>query len=139
MQILKILLTLEVVPPPHNTLTIQVYCTLLPLLFIPGIFAEELFEVTSCYFPIDFRPPPNDPHGISTDSLIQGLRGCLAGTPKFAEVISWPLTRKNFPQFQEFGIFRESFLFLKTYFEDGNHMYKLVKKDKPQLFYLKVC
>ncbi|KAI2556849.1 MMS19 homolog, cytosolic iron-sulfur assembly component, partial [Homo sapiens] len=29
-----------------------------------GPFVEELFEVTSCYFPIDFTPPPNDPHGI---------------------------------------------------------------------------
>ncbi|XP_033632616.1 MMS19 nucleotide excision repair protein homolog isoform X2 [Asterias rubens] len=70
---------------PRNLLTaFQIVQTLIQH-FPIGIFAEELFEVTSCYFPIDFRPPPNDPHGISTDSLIQGLRGCLAGTPKFAE------------------------------------------------------
>ncbi|XP_022080749.1 MMS19 nucleotide excision repair protein homolog [Acanthaster planci] len=50
-----------------------------------NIFAEELFEVTSCYFPIDFRPPPNDPHGITTEMLVAGLRSCLAATPKFAE------------------------------------------------------
>ncbi|KAM6963664.1 MMS19 nucleotide excision repair protein homolog [Tautogolabrus adspersus] len=52
-----------------------------------GKFAEELFEVTSCYFPIDFSPPPNDPHGITKEELIQTLRGALTGTPKFAEFL----------------------------------------------------
>uniref|UniRef100_A0AAQ6IF49 MMS19 nucleotide excision repair protein n=1 Tax=Anabas testudineus TaxID=64144 RepID=A0AAQ6IF49_ANATE len=52
-----------------------------------GKFTEELFEVTSCYFPIDFTPPPNDPHGITKEQLIQALRAVLAGTPKFAEFL----------------------------------------------------
>ncbi|CAJ1080596.1 LOW QUALITY PROTEIN: MMS19 nucleotide excision repair protein homolog [Xyrichtys novacula] len=52
-----------------------------------GKFAEELFEVTSCYFPIDFTPPPNDPHGISKEELVQMLRNVLTGTPKFAEFL----------------------------------------------------
>uniref|UniRef100_A0A3Q1FMF3 MMS19 nucleotide excision repair protein n=1 Tax=Acanthochromis polyacanthus TaxID=80966 RepID=A0A3Q1FMF3_9TELE len=52
-----------------------------------GKFTEELFEVTSCYFPIDFTPPPNDPHGITKEELIQELRGVLTGTPKFAEFL----------------------------------------------------
>ncbi|KAG7506860.1 MMS19 nucleotide excision repair-like [Solea senegalensis] len=52
-----------------------------------GKFAEELFEVTSCYFPIDFTPPPNDPHGITKEELIETLRSVLAGTPKFAEFL----------------------------------------------------
>ncbi|XP_051928089.1 MMS19 nucleotide excision repair protein homolog isoform X1 [Hippocampus zosterae] len=52
-----------------------------------GKFAEELFEVTSCYFPIDFTPPPNDPHGITREELIQELREVLTGTPKFAEFL----------------------------------------------------
>ncbi|XP_077358963.1 MMS19 nucleotide excision repair protein homolog [Festucalex cinctus] len=52
-----------------------------------GKFTEELFEVTSCYFPIDFTPPPNDPHGITRDELIQELRQVLTGTPKFAEFL----------------------------------------------------
>uniref|UniRef100_A0A3Q2C8W6 MMS19 nucleotide excision repair protein n=1 Tax=Cyprinodon variegatus TaxID=28743 RepID=A0A3Q2C8W6_CYPVA len=50
-------------------------------------FTEELFEVTSCYFPIDFSPPPNDPHGITKEELIQALRAVLTGTPKFAEFL----------------------------------------------------
>ncbi|XP_064631071.1 MMS19 nucleotide excision repair protein homolog [Lineus longissimus] len=48
-------------------------------------FAEELFEVTSCYFPIDFSPPPNDPFGVKKESLVLGLRKCMASTPLFAE------------------------------------------------------
>ncbi|KAK7918894.1 hypothetical protein WMY93_010178 [Mugilogobius chulae] len=52
-----------------------------------GKFAEELFEVTSCYFPIDFSPPPNDPHGVTKEELILALRAILTGTPKFAEFL----------------------------------------------------
>ncbi|KAM9832322.1 MMS19 nucleotide excision repair protein homolog [Neosynchiropus ocellatus] len=52
-----------------------------------GKFAEELFEVTSCYFPIDFTPPSNDPHGITKEELILVLRDVLSGTPKFAEFL----------------------------------------------------
>ncbi|XP_005008102.1 MMS19 nucleotide excision repair protein homolog isoform X2 [Cavia porcellus] len=52
-----------------------------------GPFVEELFEVTSCYFPIDFTPPPNDPHGIQRDDLILSLRVVLASTPQFAEFL----------------------------------------------------
>lgn len=50
-------------------------------------FTEELFEVTSCYFPIDFTPPPNDPHGIKQEDLILALRAVLTGTPRFAEFL----------------------------------------------------
>ncbi|KAM3860026.1 MMS19 nucleotide excision repair protein homolog [Diretmus argenteus] len=52
-----------------------------------GKFTEELFEVTSCYFPIDFNPPPNDPHGITKEELILMLRSILTGTPRFAEFL----------------------------------------------------
>ncbi|XP_028391038.1 MMS19 nucleotide excision repair protein homolog [Dendronephthya gigantea] len=48
------------------------------------LFAEDLFEVTSCYFPIDFTPPPNDPSAISREQLILALRNCLASTSVFA-------------------------------------------------------
>ncbi|XP_051274630.1 MMS19 nucleotide excision repair protein homolog [Dicentrarchus labrax] len=52
-----------------------------------GKFTEELFEVTSCYFPINFTPPPNDPHSITREELVQMLRDVLAGTPQFAEFL----------------------------------------------------
>ncbi|KAJ3608040.1 hypothetical protein NHX12_025090, partial [Muraenolepis orangiensis] len=52
-----------------------------------GKFAEELFEVTSCYFPISFRPPPNEPNGITQEVLIMSLRAVLTGTARFAEFL----------------------------------------------------
>ncbi|XP_063049125.1 MMS19 nucleotide excision repair protein homolog isoform X1 [Engraulis encrasicolus] len=52
-----------------------------------GKFSEELFEVTSCYFPIDFTPPPNDPHGIKQEDLVLSLRAVLTATPLFAEFL----------------------------------------------------
>ncbi|XP_062988576.1 MMS19 nucleotide excision repair protein homolog isoform X2 [Elgaria multicarinata webbii] len=55
--------------------------------YVLGPFAEELFEVTSCYFPIDFTPPPNDPHGIQRGDLIVSLRAVLTSTPVFAEFL----------------------------------------------------
>lgn len=36
--------------------------------------AQELFDVTFCYFPITFTPPPDDPYGISSEDLIVALR-----------------------------------------------------------------
>ncbi|KAI0629374.1 ARM repeat-containing protein [Trametes polyzona] len=44
---------------------------------------EDLFNDTFCYFPITFRPPPNDPYGISADDLKNALRACLHATPAF--------------------------------------------------------
>jgi len=36
--------------------------------------SKELFEVVSVYFPVTFTPKPNDPYGISKETLIQNLR-----------------------------------------------------------------
>ncbi|TFK51878.1 ARM repeat-containing protein [Heliocybe sulcata] len=44
---------------------------------------EDLFNITFCYFPITFRPPPGDPYGITTDDLKKALRSCLSATPDF--------------------------------------------------------
>lgn len=38
------------------------------------VCAQDLFEVTFCYFPITFKPPPDDPYGITADDLKQSLR-----------------------------------------------------------------
>lgn len=48
--------------------------------------AEELFEVTSCYFPITFRPPPDDPYGITAEDLKIELRKCMTGSSLFSEL-----------------------------------------------------
>ncbi|PWN52408.1 hypothetical protein IE53DRAFT_378181 [Violaceomyces palustris] len=45
---------------------------------------EAFFDITYCYFPISFRPPPDDPYGITSDDLKLALRGVLSSTPSFA-------------------------------------------------------
>eukprot|EP00947_MAST-08B_sp_MAST-8B-sp1_P004684 g4684.t1 len=45
---------------------------------------EDLFNVTACYFPITFTPPPNDPFGIKREDLISALRAVFSSTPRMA-------------------------------------------------------
>ncbi|CRK86720.1 CLUMA_CG000553, isoform A [Clunio marinus] len=47
--------------------------------------SEEMFEVFSCYFPIDFFPSPNDPQAITRDILAEKLSVCLCASKEFAE------------------------------------------------------
>lgn len=46
---------------------------------------EEMFEVFSCYFPIDFHPSPNDPQAITRDALAEKLSVCLCSSKGFAD------------------------------------------------------
>ncbi|XP_045924540.1 MMS19 nucleotide excision repair protein homolog [Micropterus dolomieu] len=73
--------------PRNLLLAFQVASNIVHRGYDLGKFTEELFEVTSCYFPIDFTPPSNDPHGITREELIQTLRDVLTGTPRFAEFL----------------------------------------------------
>ncbi|KAL4640211.1 hypothetical protein GN956_G12651 [Arapaima gigas] len=73
--------------PRNLLLAFQIACNILQRGYELGSFTEELFEVTSCYFPIDFSPPPNDPHGITQQELILALRAVLTGTTRFAEFL----------------------------------------------------
>jgi len=34
---------------------------------------QSFFDVTFCYFPITFRPPPDDPYGITPEQLKEKL------------------------------------------------------------------
>ncbi|XP_060576580.1 MMS19 nucleotide excision repair protein homolog [Ruditapes philippinarum] len=70
---------------PRNLILAFTCATIVVQNFPLGVFVEEMFEVISCYFPIDFTPPASDPSGITQQDLILGLRRCLAATPKFAE------------------------------------------------------
>ncbi|EDQ85318.1 uncharacterized protein MONBRDRAFT_29428 [Monosiga brevicollis MX1] len=43
-----------------------------------------LFEAISCYFPITFHPPPNDPYGITHEGLVAAHQACLSAHDAFA-------------------------------------------------------
>ncbi|KAF2627746.1 ARM repeat-containing protein [Macroventuria anomochaeta] len=49
-----------------------------------GADAQELFDAVFNYFPITFRPPPDDPYGITAQDLKDRLRDCISSTPDFA-------------------------------------------------------
>ncbi|KAJ5625524.1 hypothetical protein N7510_001833 [Penicillium lagena] len=45
---------------------------------------ELLFDAVYNYFPITFRPPPNDPYGITAQDLKGRLQDCISSTRYFA-------------------------------------------------------
>lgn len=45
---------------------------------------EMLFDSVYNYFPITFRPPPNDPYGITAQDLKDRLQDCISSNPLFA-------------------------------------------------------
>jgi DNA repair/transcription protein MET18/MMS19 len=46
--------------------------------------AQDLFNAAFNYFPITFRPPPDDPYGITAQNLKDRLRGCISASAYFA-------------------------------------------------------
>lgn len=46
---------------------------------------QHYFDVVSCYFPITFTPPPNDPYGITSEELILSLRKAFAASDLLAK------------------------------------------------------
>ncbi|EFA86574.1 putative DNA repair and transcription protein [Heterostelium album PN500] len=57
------------------------------ILYIPEYknFADSLFEILSCYFPISFNPKPGDPNSITKDDLVSSLLNCFGASTYFAE------------------------------------------------------
>lgn len=43
-----------------------------------------MFDAVFCYFPITFRPPPDDPYGITAQDLKSRLRGCISASSDLA-------------------------------------------------------
>ena len=47
-------------------------------------YAQDLFDSVFNYFPITFKPPPDDPYGITAQDLKDRLRDCIAANSHFA-------------------------------------------------------
>jgi DNA repair/transcription protein MET18/MMS19 len=45
---------------------------------------REVFDSFFNYFPITFRPPPDDPYKITANDLKERLKACIGATPAFA-------------------------------------------------------
>ena len=69
---------------PRNLMTI------FSILYVPMIewdvhaHARELFEAVFNYFPVAFRPPPDDPYGITAQDLKDRLKDCISANSDFA-------------------------------------------------------
>jgi hypothetical protein len=48
-------------------------------------FADRLFDMLACYFPITFTSSPNDPYQVSAEMLISQLEDCLCGHYDFLD------------------------------------------------------
>jgi DNA repair/transcription protein MET18/MMS19 len=59
---------------PRNLMIAFSLARVLGVEFDLGEYVEALFDVTFCYFPITFKPPPDDPYGISSEDLQVKLR-----------------------------------------------------------------
>ncbi|XP_044262588.1 MMS19 nucleotide excision repair protein homolog [Tribolium madens] len=50
-----------------------------------GHLTEDAFEILACYFPVDFRAPPQDENKITREILAEKLGFCLVAVPQFTE------------------------------------------------------
>jgi hypothetical protein len=65
--------------------------------------SEELFEFPSCYFPITFRPPTDNPYGITANDLRAELHRSLTASPYFVPLV-WSLIFEKFSSSSEMAI-----------------------------------
>ncbi|KAJ6592258.1 ARM repeat-containing protein [Mycena vulgaris] len=71
---------------PRNLLVAFAIARVILIEFDPTDHIEALSNIVFCYFPITFRPPPNDPYGITADDLRVALRRCLSANPAFGPI-----------------------------------------------------
>ncbi|RHY36434.1 hypothetical protein DYB25_008522 [Aphanomyces astaci] len=73
---------------PRNLLLCLQLASALLTAFPSNVDADLIrlfFHVTSCYFPITFKPPPNDPYGITSAQLVAALRSVFIAHDSMAK------------------------------------------------------
>ena len=63
---------------------LEVRIRLAHMLLLYTYLLKTLFDAVFCYFPITFRPPPDDPYGITAQDLKTRLRECISASTQFA-------------------------------------------------------
>ncbi|KAG2213941.1 hypothetical protein INT47_001210 [Mucor saturninus] len=71
---------------PRNLMIVYAIVQKMAKLLDISNHVQELFDATFCYFPITFRPPPDNPFGITAKDLKSNLRKCMASTPLFSKL-----------------------------------------------------
>ncbi|KAJ7148405.1 ARM repeat-containing protein [Mycena crocata] len=71
---------------PRNLLVAFTIARVILIEFDPAAHIEALSNIIFCYFPITFRPPPNDPYGITADDLRVALRRCISSNPALGPI-----------------------------------------------------
>ncbi|KAJ7019462.1 ARM repeat-containing protein [Mycena alexandri] len=72
---------------PRNLLLAFAIARVILIEFDPAAsHIEPLSNILFCYFPITFRPPPNDPYGITADDLRNALRSVSSFPSRFHQV-----------------------------------------------------
>ncbi|KAJ7717113.1 ARM repeat-containing protein [Mycena maculata] len=71
---------------PRNLLLAFAIARVILVEFDPTDHIEALSNIVFCYFPITFRPPPNDPYGITADDLRLALRRCVSANPALGPI-----------------------------------------------------
>ncbi|KNZ45542.1 hypothetical protein VP01_801g15 [Puccinia sorghi] len=75
---------------PRNLVVAFKLAKVILIKFDLGDQAESFFDITFCYFPITFRPPPGNLDaygGIIAKELTQGSIDCLSATPQFGILV----------------------------------------------------
>ncbi len=57
---------------------VEVYFESMPFAVLHSLVVQSMFNILFCYFPITFRPPPNDKYGVTSEDLKMSLRYALA-------------------------------------------------------------
>ncbi|KAI0056039.1 ARM repeat-containing protein [Artomyces pyxidatus] len=68
---------------PRNLMMAFAIARVIAIEFDISSKVQDLFDITFCYFPISYRPPPDMPYGITADDLKVSLRSCLSASPAF--------------------------------------------------------
>ncbi|KAH6916048.1 RNAPII transcription regulator C-terminal-domain-containing protein [Coprinopsis sp. MPI-PUGE-AT-0042] len=68
---------------PRNLLVVFAMDKVILIEFDISDRVQTFYDIIFCYFPISFRPPPNNPGGITADDLRASLRQCVSASPLF--------------------------------------------------------
>lgn len=75
-----------------------------------GPFAEDMFEMVACYYPIEYQPNENDSAEVTTEMLVAGCESCLLAHGSFSiycfQLVAEKLLDEEVPTAQRIDVWR---------------------------------